>query len=171
MSRYLGTVLGADTLLGGGKSSHYRNQFRCTMVTASINKFVRDSIASNHGINGFFRVDYLPTRRRNCWIQALYIENKAVPKAVAVIQPDRRPLNKNRTNFEDQERIFAKSIVNYNPGGQPENLGILNGGTKEHVPEILDFVLWRATTKIFPAFNHNDEFDDISPLKNTIRHP
>ena len=29
------------------------------MVTESINKFVRDSIASNHGINGFFRVDYI----------------------------------------------------------------------------------------------------------------
>ena len=28
------------------------------MVTASINKFFRDSIASNHGINGFFRIDY-----------------------------------------------------------------------------------------------------------------
>ncbi len=59
MSRFLGTVLGADTLLGEGKSSHHGIQFRCTMVTESINKFVRDSIASNHGINGFFRIDYL----------------------------------------------------------------------------------------------------------------
>ena len=55
MSRFLGTVWGADTLLGGGKSAHYTNQFRCTMVSESINKFVRDSIASNHGINGFFQ--------------------------------------------------------------------------------------------------------------------
>ena len=62
MSRFLGTVLGADTLLGGGKSSHHGNQFRCTMVTESINKFVRDSIASNHGINGFFRIDQLEKR-------------------------------------------------------------------------------------------------------------
>ena len=59
MSRFLGTVLGADTLLGGGKSSHHGNQFRCTMVTVSINKFVRDSIASNHGINGFFRANQI----------------------------------------------------------------------------------------------------------------
>ena len=63
MSRFLGTVLGADLLLGGGKSSHHGIQFRCTMVTESINKFVRGSIASNHGINGFFRVDYLTSNQ------------------------------------------------------------------------------------------------------------
>ena len=59
LSRFLGTVLGVDTLLGEGNSSHHGNQFRCTMVTESINKFVRDSIASNYGMNGFFRVDEL----------------------------------------------------------------------------------------------------------------
>jgi len=57
--------------------------------------------------------------------QALYYANSASPKAVAVIQPGTE-FGGNCTNFEDNEKIFARSVLG-NPQGRPEIL--LYGGS------------------------------------------
>ena len=49
---------------------------------------------------------------------ALYLQNKIAPKAVAIIQPSGR----NWTDFRDRDRIFARSVLDSNPGGCPEYL-------------------------------------------------
>ena len=59
--------------------------------------------------------------------QALYVANSIAPKAVAVIQPG-HGFGMNYTNFEDPNKIFARSILG-NPNGQPELL--LCGGWGE----------------------------------------
>lgn len=56
--------------------------------------------------------------------QALYVSNKLVPKAVAVIQPG-HSFGGNWTDFTNPEKIFAKSVM-ANPSGKPE--WILYGG-------------------------------------------
>ena len=43
-----GDGIGRRYAVGKGKSSHHKNQFRCTMVKGSINEFVRALFASNH---------------------------------------------------------------------------------------------------------------------------
>ena len=53
--------------------------------------------------------------------QALYLTNKIAPKAVAIIYP-----NMNWTNFQDRNKIFARSVMDSNRGGCPEYL--LDGG-------------------------------------------
>ena len=57
--------------------------------------------------------------------QALYIANSIVPKAVAIIQPG-HAFGCNFTNFEDPRKILARSVLRYNPSGQPQLL--LYGG-------------------------------------------
>ena len=49
--------------------------------------------------------------------QALYLTNEIAPKAVAIIQP-----GMNWTDFKDRDRIFARSVLDSNPGGCPEYL-------------------------------------------------
>ena len=56
--------------------------------------------------------------------RALYVANNIAPKSVAVIQPG-HGFGRNRTDFEDPEKIFARSVLN-NRAGQPEIL--LYGG-------------------------------------------
>lgn len=53
--------------------------------------------------------------------QALYVTNSIVPKAVALIQPG-YGFGANYTDFEDPEKIFAKSVLELNTGGQPDVL-------------------------------------------------
>lgn len=56
--------------------------------------------------------------------QALYLANAASPRAVAVIQPG-HGFGGNWTDFENPERIFARSVLG-NPHGRPQLL--LYGG-------------------------------------------
>ena len=65
--------------------------------------------------------------------QALYLTNGIAPKAVAIIQP-----GMNWTNFEDRNQIFARSVIDSNPGGCPEYL--LDKGS-------LEYSCWRSEYK------------------------
>jgi len=56
--------------------------------------------------------------------QALYLSNSAAPRAVAIIQPG-HGFGRNWTNFEDQEQVFARTVLG-NPYGRPQIL--LYGG-------------------------------------------
>ena len=59
----------------------------------------------------------------------LYLDNAIAPKAVAIIQPGHGPGGGNWTNFEDENDIFADSVLN-NPEGQPELL-LFGGSVKD----------------------------------------
>ena len=48
---------------------------------------------------------------------ALYLQNKIAPKAVAIIQP-----GWSWTDLKDRNRMFARSVLDSNPGGCPEFL-------------------------------------------------
>ncbi len=52
--------------------------------------------------------------------QALYLGNRVAPAVVAVIQPG-HGFGGNWTNFEDPDRLFARSVLG-NPAGVPEYL-------------------------------------------------
>ena len=57
--------------------------------------------------------------------QALYLTNEIAPKAVAIIRP-----GMNWTEIKDRYKIFARSVIDYNPGGCPEYL--LDGGESKY---------------------------------------
>ena len=59
--------------------------------------------------------------------QALYVANRAVPAYIAIIQPG-HAFGANWTDFEDPNRIFARSVLG-NPAGSPKYL--LHGGDGE----------------------------------------
>ncbi len=52
--------------------------------------------------------------------QALYLTNKIAPKAVAIIGSD--GFSMNWTKLRDRKKIFARSVIDSNPGGCPEYL-------------------------------------------------
>jgi hypothetical protein len=81
-----------------------------------------DGIPSTHGPTRFSLL-YLCADGVAAF-QALYVANSVFPKFVAVIQPG-QPFGGNWTNPEDQNQIFARSVLN-NPAGVPEFL--LYGG-------------------------------------------
>ena len=53
--------------------------------------------------------------------QALYIKNRIAPQIVALIAPG-HGFGMNYTDFTDREKIFARSVLDYNLGGKPELL-------------------------------------------------
>ena len=62
--------------------------------------------------------------------QALYVANHACPKVIAIIQPG-EAFGGNWIDFEDQEKILARSVMN-NPAGQPDYLLYGGWGWPEH---------------------------------------
>lgn len=78
----------------------------------------REEFPCSHGPDRFSLL-YLGAEGAEAF-QELYLANAAVPFVVAIIQP-----GKSRTNFEDPNMCFAKSVVE-NPAGRPRVL--LYGG-------------------------------------------
>lgn len=82
-----------------------------------------DGIPSTHGPTRFSLL-YLCADGVAAF-QALYVANGLFPQFVAVIQPG-ETFGHNWTDFQDQNKIFAQSVIN-NPAGVPKFL--LYGGT------------------------------------------
>ena len=82
---------------------------------------------------------------------ALYTCNKQHPKAVAVIQPG-TGWGGNWTNFEDPEKIFARTVLG-NPSGKPELL--LFGGIGSH--EFYEETCWPDYSKQIHWFDKEDD--------------
>ena len=74
--------------------------------------------------------------------QALYLTNKIAPKAVAIIRSDGFAMN--WTQLGDRNKIFARSVIDYNPGGWPEYL-LYEGDPKKPC--------WREYEKKVCSFN------------------
>ena len=105
-----------------GDPSHYRDWIKEPFCDWCV--FQRqEGFTDNHGPSRFSLL-YLCADGVAAF-QALYVTNSVAPRAVAVIQPGHSILGGNWTNFEDPEKIFARSVLQ-NPGGRPEIL--LYGG-------------------------------------------
>ncbi len=109
------------------KTAYWMTHFIIRMTEESIMELKQD-VPENHGPLRFSHF-YLCADGTAAF-QALYVANHACPKVIAIIQPG-EAFGGNWTDFEDQEKILARSVMN-NPAGQPDYLLYGGWGWPEH---------------------------------------
>ena len=105
-----------------GEPFRYRDWIKEPFCTWSVFQ-IRENAAEWHGPHRFSLL-YLCADGVAAY-QALYVTNSLAPKAVAVIQPGHGS-GGNYPDFENPKKIFARSVLELNAGGQPDIL--LYGG-------------------------------------------